>query len=146
MWVVLSGSFSQVAVITGIVVSVCCLYFSRKYLPSNKTGKVSFLKLALYPFYLIGQIYISAFYVMKIILTGAKVDIIEADTKITNEFLRNVLSISITLTPGSIMLDLNDGRLFILWLRGINDIDMDTESAGELIKGKLEKKLLKAQR
>lgn len=146
VWVILSEAFSPRVIITGIIASVICLYFCRKHLPSSKLGNVSFFRMALYPFYLIGQIYLSAFTVIKIILTGAKVDVIETDTTITNKFLRDVLSISITLTPGSILLDSEGEKITVLRLRGKNAVDDDRETAGALLKGKLEKALLKIQK
>ena len=107
---------------------------------------MSFSKLALFPFFLVRQVYLSAFVVIKIILTGAKVDVIEVDTKLESEFLRLVLSVAVTLTPGSILLELKDKKLVILRLRGVNEADADVENARDLIKEKLENRLLKAQR
>jgi len=146
LWIILSENVSTFIIITGVAVSLLCLYFSRKYLPINKMSNVRFFRLGLYLLYLIGQVYVSAVYVIRIILVGAKVEIIQTDTEITNEFLNNVLSVSITLTPGSILLDSKNGRITVLWLKGKNDPDVDTEKAGEIIKGKLEKKLLKVQK
>jgi len=146
VWIILNESFSPATIITGIVISIGCVYFSHKYLPAKKIGNVNFLRLALYPFYLIGQVYLSAFVVIKIILTGAKVDVVEVDTKITNDFLKDVLSISITLTPGSILLYLRGEKITVLRLRGINATDENREITGDLLKGKLEKMLLKIQK
>jgi len=130
----------------GIAVSVGCLYFYQKFIPASEARDVSFSKLALFPFFLVRQVYLSAFVVIKIILTGAKVDVIEVDTKLESEFLRLVLSVAVTLTPGSILLELKDKKLVILRLRGVNEADADVENARDLIKEKLENRLLKAQR
>lgn len=146
VWIILSENFSLVSAITGIVISIGCIYFFHRNLPVNKIGNVNFFRLAAYPFYLIGQIYLSGFTVMKMILFGAKVDVIEADTKITNGFLKDLLSISITLTPGSIFLDQQGEKLTVLRLKKIDAIDDTAESAGDLLKGKLERALLKIQK
>ena len=74
------------------------------------------------------------------ILFGAKAEIIEVNTKIEDEALRVILSDSITLTPGSIMLDLTDDKIIVLWLRGRNN---KIENAEAFVKGALEEKLLK---
>jgi len=145
-WVILSENFSPASIAIGIFVSATCLFFSRKYLPANERGNFNVFWLILYPFYLIGQIYLSAFTVIKAIFTGVKVDVIEVDTKLTNMFLKNVLAMSITLTPGSILLDLKGEKITALRLRGINDANKGMENAGDLLKGKLEKALLKIQR
>ena len=144
VWVVLREDFSPMTIIVGIGISICCLFFCAKYLPFKSTTNVNFKKLVLFPLFLITQIYMAGFYVLKIIFTGAKYEIVKIKTEITNETLKIILVDSITLTPGSVLLDLKDDIITILWLRGINDpADVD---AGELIKGKLERKLLKAQK
>lgn len=146
IWVILSGSFSLLTIAIGIAISISCLYVYKKFIPASEEHDVSYFKLALFPLFLARQIYLSAFVVIKIILTGAKVDVIEVDTKLESEFLRLILSVSVTLTPGSILLELKDRKLVILRLRGINEVDADVENVKDLIKEKLEKRLLKAQR
>ena len=146
VWSILWEELSVPTVITGIVVSAGCVYFYKKYLPLSKISGVNFLRLAMYPFFLIGQIYISGFHAIKLILSGAKVDIVEVKTKITNELLRVILANSITLTPGTVSLELNDDTITVLWLREKTSDSQDLGNADELIKGKLENKLLKAQK
>ena len=131
---------------TGIAISGGVVYFYRKYLPLNKITGVSFLKLAMYSFYLVGQIYIAGFNAIKLILTDAKADIVVVKTKITNELLRVALANSITLTPGTVSLELKDETITVLRLREITGDSQDLTDADESVKGKLERKLLKAQK
>ena len=145
VWVVLCEELSVRVVATGIVTSAGCICFCRKYLPLSTITGVNFLKLGMYPFYLIGQIYLAGIDAIKLIIKGAKVDIIEVKTKITNDFLRVILANSITLTPGTVSLDLNGESITVLWLRDKTSGSEDMDNAGELIKGKLERKLLKSQ-
>ena len=145
VWVILCEKLSVLTVATGVVISAGCVRFCYKYLPLNIITGVNFLKLAAYPFYLIGQIYMSGFDSIKIVLTGAKVGIVEVRTKITNDFLKVVLVNSITLIPGSISLDLQDEIITILWLRGKTDDPQDVDAADKLLKSALERKLLQAQ-
>jgi len=146
VWVILCEKLSVTTVATGIAISGGVVYFYRKYLPLNKITGVSFLKLAMYSFYLVGQIYIAGFNAIKLILTEAKVDIVEVKTKITNDLLRVVLANSITLTPGTVSLELKDETITVLWLREKTSDSEDLADADELIKGKLEKKLISAQK
>ena len=146
VWVILCEELSVRTVAAGIVVSAGAAYFYQKYLPLSAITGVNFLRLAMYPFYLVGQIYIAGFHAIKLILTEAKVDIVEVKTKVTNELLRVVLANSITLTPGTVSLELKDETLTVLWLRQKTSDSQDLANADELIKGKLEKKLLKAQK
>jgi len=141
----LREELSWAALITGIVISIFCIVYSGKFLPLKKIAHVSILKLFFYFFYLIGQIYVSGFYVIKVILTGkAHVDIVEVDTTLTNDTLRVLLADSITLTPGSVMLDMTDDKITVVWLRSLRDT-RHVDNPGEFIKGHLEEKLLKMQ-
>jgi len=146
IWVILCEELSVPTVAAGIVISAGCTYFYQKYLPLSKITGVDFLRLAIYPFYLVGQIYIAGFHAIKLILTEAKVDIVEVKTKITNDLLRVVLANSITLTPGTVSLEQKDETITVLWLREKTGGSGDLANADELIKGKLENKLLKAQK
>jgi len=146
MWIILREDLSALTVITGIIVSAGCTYFCHKYIPINIINGVDFLKLAAYPLYLIGQVYLAGFAAIKIIITGASVGIVKVNTKITNDFLKVVLVNSITLIPGSVSLDLKDQAITILWLRGKNDDPQDAGAADELLKNGLERRLLKGQK
>jgi len=146
VWIILVESLSFIAIGTGIAISVACVFFAKKYLPLDKIKGVNFNKLATYPFFLIGQIFSSSIYVSKIILFGAKTDIVEVETSIENDSLRVMLADSVTLTPGSLLLELNNGKMTILWLRGKDAPDVaQVTDADKQIMGKLEKKLIMAQ-
>ncbi|MCL2377169.1 MAG: Na+/H+ antiporter subunit E [Defluviitaleaceae bacterium] len=145
IWIVLTEEISWRSMAMGMFATIICLHFSGKFLPYEEIKKVNFLRLITFPFFLIGQIYSSGFQVIKIIIKGHKLDIVTVRTKIQNETLRVMLADTITLTPGSIMLDLVDDFVVILWMRE-KDNKADSETAGEIIKGKLERGLLKAEK
>jgi len=146
VWIILVESLSYITIITGIAISSACVFFAKKYLPLKKIKGVNFNKLATYPFFLIGQIFSSSIYVSRIILFGAKTDIVEVETSIKNDSLRIMLADSVTLTPGSLLLELQEGKMTILWLRNKNAPDVSqTKNASRQIMGKLEDRLLKAQ-
>ena len=145
-WIVLREDFSVVTIATGFVVSAGCVWLCRKYLPLERIEGVNFLKLAGYPFYVAGQVYLSGIAAIRIILTRARVDIVEIKTTINNEFLRVVLANSITLIPGSVSLELKDDTITVLCLRRETDSEPDAEEISKRLKGRLEEKLLKAQR
>lgn len=147
-WMLLMESFSPVIIISGIAVGAGCVFFSSRFLPLGKMAGVNFGKIATYPFFLIGQIFFSAAYVSKIIFKGAKIDIVEVHTNIKNDYVRVMLADSVTLTPGSVMLELEGEKMTILWLRerGSPDIEtLDEREIADKIMGKLESKLIKAQ-
>ena len=146
LWVTLVESFAPWAIASGLGVSALCVFFSRKYLPLGKIKGVDFNKLIAYPLYLLGQILVSSIYVSRLILFGARTDIVDIKTEIENDSLRVMLADSITLTPGSMLLELEDDKMTILWLRGKNDPDIcDIADADQKIMGKLDSKLIIAQ-
>ena len=148
-WMVLMESYSLFTVASGVFVSGCCVFFSSRFLPLDIIKGVSFGKLAASPFYLLGQIFVSASYVTKIIFVGAKIDIVNIRTKVKNNSVRIMLADSITLTPGSVMLELDGDNMTILWLRerGSPEIDaLEEQVVAENIMGKLERKLIVAQK
>ena len=144
-WIVLTENFSIPSIAAGIVVSACSILFSYRYLPFPKITSVRLLRLAFYPFYLAGKVYLSAFNTMRLIITGANVDIVEEKTQLSSEFLRTLLANSITLTPGTISLELENNTLTVLLLKEKVSGSRESKSAAA-VKDKLEKMLLKAQR
>jgi multicomponent Na+:H+ antiporter subunit E len=147
VWIILMESLSVIVIVTGVAISVVCVFFGKKFLPLEKIKGVNFNKLATYPFFLLGQIFSSSIYVSRIIFFGAKTDILEVETNLENDSLRVMLADSVTLTPGSLLLELKDGKMIILWLRPKGSPEVEqTENAGRQIMGKLEKRLIKAQK
>ena len=149
VWMILIESFSWIGVLSGIVIGAGCVFFSTRYLPLDKVKGVNFNKLITYPFYLIGQVFLSATYVSKIIFKGAKTDIVKIDTNIDNDSIRVMLADSVTLTPGSVILELEGSEMTVLWLRerGSPEIkDLEKNVVTEQIMGRLEKRLIKAQK
>ena len=145
LWVILMEELSIMSVALGVLTGIIVTLFSRRFLPYQQIENVNFFKLLTYPFFLIGQTYVAGFMVIKIFIKGAVVDIVTVKTKLKNETLRVILADSITLTPGSILLDLDENNITLLWMKD-KETKTDPEIAGELLKGKLEKRLLKAER
>ena len=147
VWIILVESLSLIAIVTGVAISVVCVFFGKKFLPLEKIKGVNFNKLTTYPFFLLAQIFSSSIYVSKIILFGAKTDILEVKTNLENDSLRIMLADSVTLTPGSLLLELKDEKMTILWLRPKGSPEVEqTENASGQIMGKLEGRLMKAQK
>jgi len=146
VWIILVESLSFIAIGTGVAISIICVFFAKKYLPLRKIKGVNFGKLVTYPFFLLGQIFSSSVYVSKIILFGAKTDIVNVKTNIDNDSLRIMLADSVTLTPGSLLLELEGEKMTILWLRPKKSPNIEyIFNAGEQIMGRIENRLLKAQ-
>jgi multicomponent Na+:H+ antiporter subunit E len=145
VWIILNERLTILTAVAGIVISVCCVGFCNWLLPFPELKTIKLFRLALYPFYLIGQMYLAAFNSIEMILKGADVVVIDIKTKISNHFLQTILANSITLTPCSISLDLKDDTITVIWLKGKTKASKDSKNEAEPIKDKLEKMLLKAE-
>lgn len=143
VWIALNESLSVATIMAGVGMSVLCLVVGRFFLPFEKIKDIDFLKFMLYPIYLIGQVYLAGFEVMKLVVTGGKVEIVEVRTELGHDFLKVMLMQSITLTPGTIPLAVDGDKIKVLWFHKKNEVvdDMD-----ERIKGALERKLQKMKR
>jgi multicomponent Na+:H+ antiporter subunit E len=143
VWVILRESLTPRTILTGMAVSVCCLYFCHRFLPIPKTSGIRFFRLIIYLLYLIGQVYISGAAVIKLIFTGAAVEVVQVRTKITNTLLKTLLVNSITLIPGSVSLELQDDIITVLWL--VKKSAEKRMNPDEALLHKLERMLKKAE-
>ena len=143
IWILLVEEFSWQAAIVGLIVGALCLFFAYKFLNLKKIKDVNFFKLATYPFWLISRIYMNAIYMIKMIFTNAKWGIATTETKLKSESLRIIQADSITLTPGSILIELDDDQITLLCM---GDRKLPGYPAVFEDLGKIEKKLLKAQK
>lgn len=149
IWVVLTETFSWEAVAIGMLVVVFSVYFADKFLPSasKQADTVKFSKLIFYPFYLIGQVYLAGFSMLRFIITGAQFEIIPVKTTLESEPLKIMLMDSMTFVPGSISMDIEDDTIMSLWIfdKKLNLKELGPEKVSALAKGGLEKRLLRAQ-
>ena len=145
VWIVLMEGISWQAVAMGMISSLVCMHIGGKFLPYAEIDSVNFFKLIGFPFFLLGQIYIAGIDVMRVIIKGSKVGVINIKTELKADALRVMLADCITLVPGSILLDLEGEDATILWITTVVD-GLDADAAEEQLKGKLERRLLKAQK
>ena len=127
VWLGFTTSLDSQELVTGLIVSLAVALLTAKY--NNCCGME-----ILHPkrIFLI----IKYFFVFMVALFKANIDvakrvlspslpinpgIVEFETKLTNEFAKMILANSITLTPGTISVDMVDNRYYIHW------IDVTTE-------------------
>lgn len=142
LWIILFERFTPIIVISGLGISYLTIWFSEKFLMEATFYELfpfNIFKLARYAIFLIIEIYMSGFSIIPVILTGqAKPAVVEIHTELESNILLVILSNSITLTPGTITLDIQGHRLLVLWL---NPKTMQPTMAGIHIKGKIEQRL-----
>lgn len=110
---------------------------------------ISLVKLWFYPFFIIGQVYLAGWSVLKIVLSprGERTDFITVESKLKNELLKVMLFDSVTMTPGTIYVDTIKGESTVVWLRHASEPDTNllTNINGDVL-GTLEDALAKAER
>jgi len=144
-WVFLSEDISLITIGIGIAISIGCVIYCYKFLPLSKITGVKAIRLIGYPLFLIGQIYLAGVQAIKLILSKSEVAIVEVNTKITNDLIKVILANSITLIPGTVSLDTKEESITVLWLKEAGGKSPTDEEAEEIIKGSLERRLIKAQ-
>lgn len=143
-WMLFTWSIDPGAVIAGGIASfaVSLLTYSI-FVDETEAGRRAHLPrphvFALFLAILVFNMYVASFRVLVRILKGdINPRIVHFRTRLKTDIARVALSSSITLTPGTITLDLDDDHLVVHWL------DAETTHsryAGRLIKGTYEKLL-----
>jgi len=146
VWLILREEFTFTTVLIGLAISTVCTLFCRKFLPLEQISGVNYFKFFIYIFYLLGQMYVGAVLAVRLVLKGAKADVVEISTDIENEFLRVMLANSITLVPGSVALGLREEKITVLLLHEKTWGLLELADASDKVKGGLEHKLLKSQK
>ena len=146
VWIIMMENISWRTIGTGLLVVVVVMHFERKFLPYEEIKDVNFFKLATYPFFLIGQIYLSGWEVIKMVVTGCRIDVVTVKTPLKSDTLRFILGDSITLIPGSVLLEIEGDKLTVLWIVPTKTPELNEEQTEEMMKGKLERRLGSAQR
>jgi len=114
MWVILVEDLSWQTVAIGMFVSMLAMHYMGKYLKHDEIENVNFYKLATYPFWLIAKIYMDAFYLIRMIFSDTKCGVSKEHLVPENETLRMILLDSVTLTPGTVVVDIEEDEIILL--------------------------------
>jgi len=114
VWIILMEGFSWQNAAIGMLMSMISMHFMNKFFAFEELKGIKFHKLIFYPFWLIGRIYVDAFFLIKLILSDSKWGIMTEKIEIENESLRLILADSITLTPGSVYLTRDEENITLL--------------------------------
>ena len=139
-WIILFEATSAVILISAPFIAVFSILLSEKYLLKESYYNLypfNVLRLIRFTFFLFFEIFKSGLSIIPSIITGkSNPTFVEIGTELDRNMDLIILSNSITLTPGTITVDLEGQRLIVLWMNPLSD---NSTKAGELIKGKLEK-------
>ena len=137
-WIPFSGMFDAFHLTLGVL---CCAFvaiISHRFLfeDFSREGKLkkAFRFVAYLP-WLLYQIILSNIHVVKMVLNPSKIDpqIIRFKTKLKSDLSMVTLANSITLTPGTITMDIDDGEFFVHAL--------DQQVADDVMTGEMEQRV-----
>lgn len=140
-WILFSWSLDLVSLIGGVVASVLVAIFTYHiFIDESEAGRRANLPrldlLLVYAALLVFSMYVSSFKVAWQILRGRiNPGVVHFRTRVRSDLARVVLASSITLTPGTITLNLDDDHLIVHWL---SVKTTHSRFAGQLIKGRFE--------
>ncbi len=144
IWLMLNGSLDMQIVISGLIISVLisALLCSRCQLFGNlRLTPKAFYTTVIYIFVFLFDLIKSNIEVALIVLKPTlpiKPGIVEVKTQLKSKFARMLLANSITLTPGTLTVEIIEDSFFIHW---INVQEIDVEKASKQIVENFEKYL-----
>ncbi|MBN2794797.1 MAG: Na+/H+ antiporter subunit E [Clostridia bacterium] len=141
--VILFESVAIDKIMMSLCLSALALYYTDKFLigmPFHHKYKFSFLKSGKYLIFLLKEIYIAGFKTLWMTLKGdIHMGIVEFETDLEDSFKRAILANSITLTPGTITIDMDYKTIKVLWIDAKPNEDLDPKTQ---IASKIEEKLV----
>lgn len=147
IWVAVTNAFNIQSIVAGLIISafisaVFVGIFERKLNANTNdtTAKAGNpIRAIIYLLVFIKNLIKSNIDIMKRVLNPKlpiNPGIVEVSTKADTDLRKLIVANSITLTPGTITLDIVDDKMYVHWIDVTTD---DKEKAGELIKGDFEK-------
>lgn len=120
VWLILFEEFSVGIALTGLLMAVLVVIFTDRFLLKGNYEHSYMIELGTllkYGLRLIVEIFLAGIAVIPNILTGkSDVEIINCETKLTDELLIDILANSITLTPGTVIVEKKGSKLKVLAL------------------------------
>jgi multicomponent Na+:H+ antiporter subunit E len=147
IWIILNGALTFLNLAWGIVVGAASLWLAVRFMKPGKIEDVRFFRLVFYPLFLLGEVYLNGFRVIKMIIMGCYTEVVTVETAIRNDFLTAMLCNSITMIPGSVVLTRDDPKITVMVLRKKTAPSLITDGAdvSKEVMGKPESRLIKAQ-
>lgn len=140
-WILFTGTLALFSLLLGSIFSFCVAFLTYSIFIEEVEAARRFLLPHIYliPIYLgvlIYKIYVASFRMVFDLIKGdINPRIVHFRTRLKSDMARVVLANSITLTPGTLTLDLDEDHLVVHWL---NAKTTHSHYAGRLIKGHFE--------
>jgi multicomponent Na+:H+ antiporter subunit E len=145
-WMLFSWSVAPFSLLMGVFFSfITALVSFRFFILDSEADRGALLPkpyfMGYYLLLLVFRLYVSSFKVLYQVLLGRiNPRIVHFRTRLKSDLARVVLTNSITLTPGTITLDLKEDHLIVHWLDAKTS---HSRYAGDIIKGEFERILLR---
>ena len=145
-WLLLTWSFAAQELIAGAVVSLAAALFASGFFIHENAfllfNPARFLALVSYVFVFLGELLKANLDVARRCFSGCRdvnPGIVRVPVGLKGDYPQAMLANSITLTPGTITLDIaeQDGQTYY-YIHWIDVAETDREKAGEVIKGRME--------
>ena len=145
-WILFTANFELFSLATGIAGSLLIAGITYDIFIARHQANLQFI--IPHPFYLVRYFFVVIFLLyqsscrmLAVVITGrANPRTVHFRTRLRSDLARMMLANSITFTPGTITLDLNDDHLTVHWFF-CNTIH--AKAAGESIKGRMEQHIRK---
>ena len=144
IWLLLNASLTPVVVVTGLIASILiAVFFSVRHpvFREVKLNPKAIIYFFIYIFVFALELIKANFDVARRVISPSlpiNPGIVEVKTRLTSKIGRLALANSITLTPGTLTVDIKEDSLFIHW---IDVTSTDIEGATKKIVGNFEKYL-----
>ncbi|TCW62412.1 Na+/H+ antiporter subunit E [Treponema sp. J25] len=141
LWLLFSASLEPYHMIVGFAgSSVVALFTYRVFIEDWEAGKHSVVPRGIpllgYLFCMVWWLYTASFAVARAVITGkVQPRIVYFRSKLRSDLARVVLAHSITFTPGTMVLELDEDHYVVHWLFATS---RHSKEAGDQIKGKME--------
>jgi multicomponent Na+:H+ antiporter subunit E len=140
-WILFTGNFDYVSLLLGFVFSVSValatyMFFIEEHEAARRSLLPRIYFLIAYLFIILFKIYAASFKMAWKVVTGRiNPRVVHFRTYLKYDFARVILANSITLTPGTVTLDLDEDHLVVHWLDAKTT---HSRYAGKLIKEQFE--------
>ena len=146
-WILLTGSFAWQELVAGAVVSAGVALFSARWFVHEAPGRFFGKRLFILIWYCVGifpweLIKANCDMAMRALSPKLKINpgIIRVPVDIPTEYGKTMLANSITLTPGTITVDIDErGGQTWYYIHWIDVVETERTAAGDVIKGRMEK-------
>ena len=141
VWLGLTNSFHYQEILAGIVITAVIVWLTIPAETTTRQWSVLGL-LAYFPIFLKALVLANVDVAMRVLNPKLPINpgIVRVPTQLTTPYQRLILANSITLTPGTITLEMEPEAVYIHWLAVE---DATPEQAGEIIKGEMERGIMR---